>query len=449
MKKILFICGSPGKYKSSSFYVAKYVAQFLEHRYEFFDIARTTRPDNFRAKDSLFLKAIDKIEKADLIVWTFGVYVFFVPLNMQVFFQNLLFHGYRFPGKFACSIATNMKVKDDYALNKTKIISKMAGFRYLGDISVEGNPFYKYSDNKNVEENCQILAGRINRALTINGSVLRNVRSRYAEIRKKNHLLIIAGEPMSGGSSTTKMIVDCITKSTDSEIETIELSKYNIQPCKGCYGCFFDTNSTCIYKDDYIVARRKIDKADGIILVGYKSFNMIDYYMKGFLERSYILCRRPSLADKYGFTITIHDTNPMAGEDAYLKDAVSTWGVNCVADVDINDGSNLDFIQDLQLAVADLDIAIKEQWNIDKRFFIYGKTLVQDKNIREQTLFIKEDRKFCKRANTVGVIFHNIKSFLLMVGLHNEKIRRKFFRFKAKNAVRMRQRKIEKLLDGH
>lgn len=166
MKKVLFLCGSPRGKKSASLSTALYMSRFLDYDYEFVDVTKARLSSNPREAEPAFLKIVDKMKGADAIIWTFGAWVLFVPVQMQYLFDKLFAQqAYDFTGKIAASVMTSARVHDDYILDRVKFVSEQLGFGYIGDVSAEGNPFWGYVDEEETEDSCRILAGKINRAL--------------------------------------------------------------------------------------------------------------------------------------------------------------------------------------------------------------------------------------------------------------------------------------------
>lgn len=71
--------------------------------------------------------------------------------------------------------------------------------------------------------------------------------------RAKSNTMLIANEFFEGFKE----------KRPDAEIEIIDLKKYDIQPCRGCFSCWVRTPGECIIKDDMSkTIIRKIGEAD-------------------------------------------------------------------------------------------------------------------------------------------------------------------------------------------
>ncbi|UCC65564.1 MAG: NAD(P)H-dependent oxidoreductase, partial [Anaerolineae bacterium] len=77
-KRVLFLCGSPRGKKSASLGTAMYLAQFLDHDYQFVDVARADLSTDPTEAEPAFLDIVAKMQAADAVVWTFGAWGVFV-----------------------------------------------------------------------------------------------------------------------------------------------------------------------------------------------------------------------------------------------------------------------------------------------------------------------------------------------------------------------------------
>lgn len=66
-------------------------------------------------------------------------------------------------------------------------------------------------------------------------------------------ILLLNGSPRKGHSNTLKItnaFLDGLCGQNNHEIKTVVISRQNIQPCKGCFGCWGKTPGVCVQKDD-------------------------------------------------------------------------------------------------------------------------------------------------------------------------------------------------------
>lgn len=100
-------------------------------------------------------------------------------------------------------------------------------------------------------------------------------------------VLVLNGSPKvkSDTMVVTSSFIKGMQNSTDYEVEIIDLIKYNIKPCRGCFACWGNLNARCIQQDDQNMILEKYISADVIIF----SFPLYCYAMpshvKAFVDR--------------------------------------------------------------------------------------------------------------------------------------------------------------------
>jgi putative NADPH-quinone reductase len=113
-KAILFLHGSPRGKRSASLRTARYLAQFLDHDYESVDVASARLSTDPGEAEPTFLKIVEKMRAADAVIWTFGAWVLYMPVQMQYLLDKLFTQGYDFTDKIAAAVMTSVRVHDDF-----------------------------------------------------------------------------------------------------------------------------------------------------------------------------------------------------------------------------------------------------------------------------------------------------------------------------------------------
>lgn len=96
-------------------------------------------------------------------------------------------------------------------------------------------------------------------------------------------LLGISGSPVQ--DSNTDRLVKMVLENTREEYEFIKLVDYDINPCLACLQCAGD--NVCKQNDDWSELGPKIKEADGFVIGGYSTYNIIDARTKTLMERMY------------------------------------------------------------------------------------------------------------------------------------------------------------------
>lgn len=387
-KRVLFLCGSPRRKKSASRYTARYLAKFLDHDYEFVDVVGAKLSSDPTEAEPAFLDIVEKMQDADVVVWTFGAWGVFVSVQMQYLLDKLFSQpGYEFTGKIAAAVMTSVRVHDDFILNRIRFVSEQLGFGYIGDVSAIGNPFFGYVDDEEVTEySCRVLAGQINRALAdgyVPSRYYPPVERKYlSPVRRgpgfalngfpapktgDKEILVVTGNRLVEDSANAS-VVESIRRYSRNNVETIQLQDRNIGPCVGCYLCDFRVEGICALNDEYEAIKQRLHQVDGIVLVGTCASGMVDCHLKALLERCWGIQHRPSLMGKYGFVVATGGGPLEANAVWYLQGALNATGTRCIIALTQSAAEAPRFAASLRRAVEDLDRALDEKWLVADRF---------------------------------------------------------------------------------
>ena len=465
MKKVLFLCGSPRGKKSASLSTALYMSCFLDYDYEFVDVARARLSSNPTEADPAFLKIVEKMRGVDAIIWTFGAWVLFVPVQMQYLFDKLFTQqGYDFTGKIAASVMTSARAHDDYILDRVGFVSEQLGFGYIGDVSAEGNPFWGYLDEEETEDSCRVLAGKINRALKDGyvpakesafldraylSSLSRgkgfDVNGPEAKKDGDETILVITGNRISedpAGAST----VESIRKYSRNKVELIELEDHKVGPCIGCYLCDFRVEGICVLKDEYEEIKRRMHEVDGIVYIGSCASGMVDSHLKAFLDRSWGMAHRPSLKGKYGFAIATGG-GPLGRNAAwYLGAILDKTGARCIATLTDGDSNDPNYADTVRQTVEDLDRAMEERWQIADRFSTRCETWTFRDLVARNGMILRADYDFHKKNKMFDYASTGGSAAIMRILFKSKKVENKLVAFRKKQIARKRERRLENFL---
>ena len=123
-KAVLFLHGSPRGKRSASLHTAGYLARFLDYDYEFVDVAGAKLSTDPTEAEPTFLKVVEKMQAADAVVWIFGAWVLYMPVQMQYLLDKLFTKGYNFTDKIAAAVMTSVRVHDDFILDRVRFVSE-------------------------------------------------------------------------------------------------------------------------------------------------------------------------------------------------------------------------------------------------------------------------------------------------------------------------------------
>ncbi|MBA4380670.1 MAG: hypothetical protein C0393_08365 [Anaerolinea sp.] len=460
-KKVLFLCGSPRGKRSASLFTAKYLARFLDYDYEFVDVARARLSTDPSEAKPTFSKIVEKMQAADALVWTFGAWVLFVPVQMQYLLDKLFAQGYDFSGKIAAAVLTSARVHDDFILDRVRFVSEQLGFGYIGDVSAVGNPFFGYADDEEVtEDSCRILAGQLNRALAGGYVPARHyppVERRYlsptyrgpgfavddppAPKTGDKTILVLTGNRLSENPANAS-VIESIRRYSRNSVEVIELQDRQVGPCVGCYLCDFHGDGVCVLKDEYEAIKQRLHQIDGIVFVGACASGMVDCHLKAFLDRCWGIAHRPSLKGKYGF-VAATGGGPLEAEAAwYLQGVLNKTGTRCIAALTQSAADAPAFAATARRTVEDLDRALDEKWQIADRFGTRGVTWAFRDLVATSGMILRADYRFHKERRMFDAPSPGGVNALMRLLFESKKLERRLMAMGQARIVKAREQRL-------
>ncbi|APG27581.1 hypothetical protein A7E78_06870 [Syntrophotalea acetylenivorans] len=459
-KKILFLCGSPRHKRSASLCTAKYLARFLDYDYEFVDVVKARLSTDPSKPEPSFLKIVEKMQTADAIVWTFGAWLLFVPVQMQYLLDKLFTQGYDFSGKVAAAVMTSVHVHDDFILDRVRFVSEQLGLGYVGDVSAVGNPFFGYEDEEVTEDSCRILAGQLNHTLADGYLPARHyppVERRYLSSTHRGPgftvddppvpktgdktILVLTGNRLSEDSANAS-VIESIRRYSRNSVEVIELQDRQVGPCVGCYLCDFHEDGVCVLKDEYETIKQHLHQVDGIVFVGTCVSGMVDCHLKAFLDRCWGFAHRPSLKGKYGFVIATGG-GPLEAEAAwYLRNVLNKFGPCCIAALTQRAENAPIFTATVRRTVEDLDRALDEKWQIADRFGTRGATWTFRDLAATSGMVLRADYEFHKEHRMFDAPSPGGVNMLMRLLFRSEKLKQLMV---AKNQARIAKARGKRL----
>lgn len=464
-RKILFLCGSPRRQKSTSLYTARYLAQFLDNDFEFVDVAGTNLSTDPTEAEPAFLKIVDKIHAADAVIWTFGAWCLFVPVQMQYLLDKLFTQGSEFNGKISAAIMTSRHIYDDLILNRIHFVSEQLGFGYVGDVSAIGNPLFGYVDEEEMTEgSCQALAGQLNRALKSGYIPARRympVEHKYLSPAYRGQGFSVDGLPAPKTGNKTILVItgnrltedtanvsvaESIHRYSKNSVEILELQDRNVGPCIGCYLCDYRVAGLCVIKDEYEAIKQRLHQVDGIVYIGTCASGMVDPHLKAFLERSWGIYHRPSLKGKYGFVVATGG-GPLEADTSLRLQIVMNWtGTRCLAALTQSAADDQSFAATLRRTVEDLDLALEEKWQIADRFGSRGSTWTLRDLAATNGMMLRADYKFHKEHKMFDYPSPGGVNAFMRLLFKSKTLKQKLITLRQMQLTKSRKRRLEEYL---
>jgi len=107
-----------------------------------------------------------------------------------------------------------------------------------------------------------------------------------------------------------------LKKIGDVEYELVQLSDFDLKPCRGCKVCTDKNEKLCPLKDDRNILIEKIEESDGIVFASPNYFFHESAFMKLFIDRLSFYSHRPAF---FGKTFTSIVTQGMMGGKDIVK----------------------------------------------------------------------------------------------------------------------------------
>ncbi|MHA1209379.1 MAG: flavodoxin family protein [Candidatus Freyarchaeota archaeon] len=115
-------------------------------------------------------------------------------------------------------------------------------------------------------------------------------------------ILAFQGSPRMEKGNTEKILSAFLegAREAGAETETLYLRRMNINPCQGCFSCWFQTPGECVQKDDMKEVLEKILEADVLVWATPLYIYNMTAYMKAMFERILPLIKPDIIQGKDG-----------------------------------------------------------------------------------------------------------------------------------------------------
>ncbi len=113
-------------------------------------------------------------------------------------------------------------------------------------------------------------------------------------------VLTIMGSPKGKGNGyeVAQAIERRMNTHGKVEFDYLMLKEENLGLCRGCFLCVSKGEDKCPMKEDRISIERRMEKADGIILVSPGYVQDVSWLMKNFMDRFAYTHHRPKFFEK-------------------------------------------------------------------------------------------------------------------------------------------------------
>ncbi len=274
--KILVLNGSPkGKY-SVTLQTTNYLQKlYPDHSFEVLDVGH-----RIKALERDFSPALEAIEKAEVLLFSYPVYTFIAPYQLHRFIELLKESGISLEGKYATQFTTSKHFYDVTALRYIQDNCADLGLKYIKGLSADMDDlltekgqkeacgfleFVAYSVKNDIYEKASVI-----NTPAIHKSVLIPADS---EDNKEGDIAIITN--CEKDDEQLKSMIARFQAKCARKTRVINIAEYNFKGgCLGCLNCA--VSGKCIYQDGFDeFLRGTIQTAEAIII----AFSIKDHSM--------------------------------------------------------------------------------------------------------------------------------------------------------------------------
>ncbi len=267
--KILVLSGSPKGMEDSITY--QYI-MYLKKRFED-DVFETVDVKNGIYNEDLS----EKIQSADLIMYTSSLYHFSVHAQSLLFFEKLTGYKDILKNKPFTYFSSSAQVMDVSAHATMESVIRSLGARYLKSLSVLDESFLNPGTSRNAQADVINWFNYI-KALTVSSS---------ADLAGR-HISFVFLDATDGNNATLNAAMsdakDYFSSIGAEDIKNVALRDYNISPCMSCGYCY--TNRTCPLSDDFQKVLEEVYAGDDcMIIFSDQNFGQLSFLYKAWLDR--------------------------------------------------------------------------------------------------------------------------------------------------------------------
>jgi len=306
--KILILNGSPKGNNSVTLHYVKFIQKkFPKHEYEIENIAQQIK--RIEKDEKVFSGIIEKVKSADVVIWSFPLYVFLVAAQYKRFIELISERNVQsaFKDKYTAVITTSIHFYDHTAHNYMRAICEDLEMKYVDYFSPAMADLLKKDQQKQLIQFAENFFQSVKVKVITNRAFLplkysdfkyepTEIKDKISTEGKKILLLTDCSNPKS---NLAKMTAQFKANFID-EIKEVNIHDLDIKGgCLGCLHCGYD--NTCIYegKDEYNkFFDEEVKTADIIIYAAEIKDRFFSARWKTFIDRSFYNNHAPQFTNK-------------------------------------------------------------------------------------------------------------------------------------------------------
>ena len=394
--KILVLNGSPKGDYSITLQTSIYLSKLHpEHQFDFLNVGQ-----RIKALEKDFSEAEEKINNADLLIFSYPVYTFLAPFQLQKFISILKESGIALKGKYATQISTSKHFYDVTAHKYIQENCQEMGLEFIKGLSADMEDLPLEKGQEEAKKFFDFLIWSVENNVTepyFNSfTPHKNIKVDIPEEEPENKngdVVIVAdyGE----NDTQLKAMISRFQRVFNRKTRVVNIRDYQFKGgCLGCLNCA--TGGECVYKDGFAeYLRKELNSAEARVF----AFTIRDHSMgtqfKLYDDRSFCNGHRSvNMGKPVGYIVSGNYS-----EEKNLQtvlEARASVGENFLCGVATDEFETNKEIDNL---AKTLEYALESTHTVPQDFYGVGGMKIFRDLIWIMQGFMKEDHRFYKANN--------------------------------------------------
>lgn len=263
---ILIVNGSPkGKYS-----VTLQTCNYLSYKFPELSFDVLHAGQQIKKLEKNFSEALEKLNKADLIIFSYPVYTFIAPCQLHKFIELMKESGVDFSSKFATQITTSKHFYDVTAHKYIEENCKDMHIKVIKGLSADMDDLTKEKGQKDCTEFLKyVLWCMSNNSFEpihekTTSFIAKSATAPEASAEKKKGDIVVVAD-LKPEDTVLKSMVDRFVSVSKIPARVVNIAEYPFKGgCLGCFNCA--VSGKCVYKDGFDdFLRGEIQSADAIV----------------------------------------------------------------------------------------------------------------------------------------------------------------------------------------
>ena len=264
--KILVLNGSPkGEYS-----ITLQTVRFLEKRHPELTFTVLHAGQRIRALEKDFLPALEAIQSADALLFSYPVYTFIAPYQLHRFIELMKEHNAPVAGKYATQLSTSKHFYDVTAHRYIQDNAQEMGMKYVRGLSADMEDLLTERGQQEAEAFLARFLWNVEKGYCepcllspANPKRLPVTVPKTTDAEKPGDIVIIAD--VRKGDNQLQSMIDRFRAVLPLKTRVVNLQDFPFKGgCLGCFNCA--TDGKCIYKDGFdTFLRENIQTAQAMI----------------------------------------------------------------------------------------------------------------------------------------------------------------------------------------